>query len=322
MIQTRKSTYKYSLEYLCLFLFFFNLAAFVSAQEKKYNSLNSLRSAEKKTEAIKNDEADTAKIKIPLSSESSANISHTKNQNIWGKSLLKETFVSPKKFRRTEDELKKPDSSETDGEADQSNSSRQDKQTRRWEIPRGSTEYGVELGYAPRFATWMSGPKYFDIRGKKHLLASFRWGKIYANKRFVTFSWAVEFIPLSLAIGNEVDNPKAAPGNGQPPTIRENTYGVAINPASFRFIFFPKWRLRPQLGAGFGVSRHWKRVPTIDGTKGYAQIDFQIGGQYMLSEKKALNFGYRYFHLSNIYLAKRNPGYNMNMFFIGYSIFK
>lgn len=192
----------------------------------------------------------------------------------------------------------------------------------RWRLPRGAIEYGIEGGFAPKFATWMSGPKYFDISGKKHLLASFRWGRIYSSKRFVTFSWAVEFVPLNLAIGNEIDNRNYSPGSGQSPTKRENTYGVAFNPASFRFIFLPKMRLRPQLGAGFGVSRHLNRIPTIDGTKGNAMIDFQIGAQYMISEKKAINFGYRYFHLSNIYLSHRNPGYNMNMFFIGYSLFK
>jgi hypothetical protein len=193
----------------------------------------------------------------------------------------------------------------------------------RWVLPRGTTEYGAELGYANEIATWMSGPKYYDIRGHRHLLGSFRWGRILGNKGIVTVSWAVEFVPVNIAIGNEVDNPRFTPGSTtEPRTKRENTFGVGINPASFRFIFFPKWRLRPQLGAGIGLTRHFNRVPTIDGTKGNVHVDFQIGGQYMLSESRALNFGYKYYHLSNVYLAQRNPGYNVNMFFIGYSIFK
>ncbi|HEX9960163.1 MAG TPA: acyloxyacyl hydrolase [Pyrinomonadaceae bacterium] len=193
----------------------------------------------------------------------------------------------------------------------------------RWVLPRGTIEYGAEIGFAPEIATWMSGPKYYDIRGHRHLLGSFRWGRILGNKGIVTVSWAVEFVPINIAIGNEVDNPRFTPGSTtETPTRRENTFGVGINPASFRFIFFPKWRLRPQLGAGIGLTRHFNRVPTIDGTKGNVHIDFQIGGQYMISERRALNFGYKYYHLSNVYLARRNPGYNVNMFFVGYSIFK
>lgn len=193
----------------------------------------------------------------------------------------------------------------------------------RWVLPRGTIEYGAEIGYANEIATWMSGPKYYDIRGHRHLLGSFRWGRILGNKGIVTVSWAVEFVPINIAIGNEVDNPRFMPGSTtETPTRRENTFGVGINPASFRFIFFPKWRLRPQIGAGIGLTRHFNRVPTIDGTKGNVHIDFQIGGQYMISERRALNFGYKYYHLSNVYLAQRNPGYNVNMFFVGYSIFK
>jgi len=193
----------------------------------------------------------------------------------------------------------------------------------KWVIPDGATEYGVEIGFAPAMATWMSGPKYYDIKDRQHLVGSLRWGKILKTKGIVTFSWAIEIEPVNIAFGNEVDNPRYVEGSvGEPRRNREATYGIGINPASFRFIFFPKYRLRPMLGAGFGLVRHYKRVPTVEGTKFNFQVDFQIGGQYMLKENKALNFGYRYYHLSNMYLFNFNPGYNVNMFFVGYSIYK
>ncbi len=193
----------------------------------------------------------------------------------------------------------------------------------RWVIPDGATEYGVEFGFAPQVATWMSGPKYYDTSDRQHLLGSVRWGKILGTRAFVTYSWAIEIQPINIAFGNEVDNPRYLAGSvGEPRRNYEATYGVGINPASFRFIFFPQYRLRPMLGAGFGIVQHLKRVPTVEGTKFNFQADFQIGGQYMLKEKKALNFGYRYYHLSNLYLFNFNPGYNVNMFFVGYSVFK
>lgn len=193
----------------------------------------------------------------------------------------------------------------------------------KWVIPPGATEYGVEIGFAPAMATWMSGPKYYDVENRQHLVGSLRWGKILGTKGIVTFSWAIEIEPINIAFGNEVDNPRYLAGSvGAPRRNREATFGLGINPASFRFIFFPKYRLRPQIGAGFGIVHHFKRVPTVEGTKFNFQVDFQIGGQYMLKENKALNFGYRYYHLSNMYLFNFNPGYNVNMFFVGYSIFK
>ncbi|MEP7211573.1 MAG: acyloxyacyl hydrolase [Acidobacteriota bacterium] len=193
-----------------------------------------------------------------------------------------------------------------------------------WVIPDGSTEWGVELGIAGDIATWMSGPKYYDIENRGHIAGSFRWGRILGTRGQVTYSWAIEVLPINIALGNEVDNPRYIAGApaGEPRRNREATWGVGINPASFRFIFFPRYRLRPQIGSGFGIVRHYKRVPTVEGTKMNFQFDFQVGGQYMLKENKALNFGYRYYHLSNLYLFNFNPGYNVNMWFVGYSVFK
>jgi len=193
----------------------------------------------------------------------------------------------------------------------------------RWVIPDGATEWGFELGVAWDAATWMSGPKYYDLDDRGHILGSLRWGKVLGTRAFVTYSWAIEVMPLNVALNNEVDNPRYLAGAvNEPRRNREATHGLAINPASFRFIFFPQYRLRPQVGAGFGIAHHFKRMPTVEGTKMNFQADFQIGGQYMLKENKALNFGYRYFHSSNLYIFDFNPGYNMNMWFVGYSIFK
>jgi hypothetical protein len=191
-------------------------------------------------------------------------------------------------------------------------------------IPDGSTEWGVELGIAGDIATWMSGPKYYDTGNRGHIAGSLRWGRILGTRGHVTYSWAVEVLPINIALNNEVDNRRYIAGApaSEPRRNREATWGVGINPASFRFIFFPQYRLRPHIGAGFGIVRHYKRVPTVEGTKTNFQVDFQIGGQYMLKENKALNFGYRYYHLSNLYLFDFNPGYNVNMWFVGYSVFK
>ena len=192
-----------------------------------------------------------------------------------------------------------------------------------WRIPRGAIEYGGEFGFAPNIALWMSGPKPWDISGHKQLVASVRWGRILGTKGLVTFSYAFEVAPISLAIGNEVVNKNFTPGSTtEPPTKRETTYGFHINPASFRFIFFPKYRLRPFLGSGIGPAFHLKTVPIPAGSKWNLMIDMQGGLQYMLSETRAIQFGYRYYHLSNMYLSDYNPGYNTNVYFFGYSIFK
>jgi hypothetical protein len=192
----------------------------------------------------------------------------------------------------------------------------------KWVIPRGATEKGVEVGYGVNIATWLRGPRIYDIRGLRHFLGSVRWGKVLGTKGIVTFSWAIEIIPINVAIRNEVANEKYTTGSGASPTKRENTFGFAVNPASFRFTFFPKLRLRPQLGGGIGITHHFNRVPTTQGTRTNAQWDFQFGAQYMFKQDKAINFGYRYYHISHTKFIPPNPAYNVNVIFVGFSTFK
>lgn len=42
----------------------------------------------------------------------------------------------------------------------------------------------------------------------------------------------------------------------------------------------------------------------------------------MLRDKKAVSFGYKYQHLSNGYRADDNPGFDSNIFYVGFSFFK
>jgi len=303
---------------LCLIAFFLSLSSLASAQEIKEQKLSETQSViEKKTSENKEinftePQFDVKKDKDFLSDEEAS-----------GKPFSSRNFTFPKKFTNIQNISKNSLFSETNEEISHNNLKKDATSDKKWEIPTGSTEYGAEFGFAPDIATWMSGPKPWDISGHRQLLASVRWGKIIGTKGIVTFSYAFEFIPLSLAIGNEVKNKNYAPGSStENPTKRETTYGFVINPASFRFIFLPKLRLRPFIGSGIGPSYHVKPIPIPTGTRWNLMIDFQIGGQYMLSKTRAIQFGYRYFHQSNVYLSDYNPGYNTNVYFIGYSIFK
>jgi len=322
-----KNVFKFSRENTCRIIIFFSFVSLGYAQETKVNkfvgtqtniveAIGKIRTNEK-TSGLKAEQplyktkVEEEKIKMPEA----------------GEAVSLAGFMVKKDFSFD----RKVDSAKTDTFADKKNADKSvkikddSKQENRepWKIPRGSIEYGAEFGFAPNIATWLTGGKVWDTSGHKHLAASLRWGRILGTNGNVTFNYAAEFIPLSLTIGNEVVNKNYTPGSTtQSPTKRETTYGFVISPANFRFIFFPRFRLRPFLGSAVGGSYHLKNIPIPSGTKWNLMIDFQIGGQYMMSEKKAIQFGYRYFHLSNVYLANYNPGYNVNMFFIGYSIFK
>ena len=193
-----------------------------------------------------------------------------------------------------------------------------------WKLERGSKEWSLELGYAPMQPTFLSGREEYDTKGRKFALGSFRWGRVFGTVKGVTYQYMFEAMPVTYAIRNEVRNASYKPdgtAGTKYATVRENTYGAAIHPAGFRFVFLPKRRVKPfvQTSAGFIFSK--KPVP-IPESPGYNfSGDFGGGVMYSLDKKRTINFGYRYFHISNMNIGEVNPGYNANVFYIGYSSF-
>jgi hypothetical protein len=194
-----------------------------------------------------------------------------------------------------------------------------------WKLERGAKEWTLEFGYAPMQPTFFSGRKEYDTDGRKLALGSFRWGRVIGTVKGVTYEYLLEAMPIAVAIKNEVANPgyvrDEEKQKGASSTIRQNTYGAAINPAGFRFVFLPKKRLKPfvQMSAGFIFTR--KPIPVPESPSYNFSGDFGGGLMYSLEKHQTINFGYRYFHISNMNIGEINPGYNANVFYVGYSSF-
>lgn len=185
----------------------------------------------------------------------------------------------------------------------------------RWRLKMNSKEFGFEASYAPMQPTFFSGRKEYDTDGRKFAMMNFRYGKVLGTVKHVTYEWGMEVIPVAFAYNNEVRS------NGSTATKRTRTYAFGIQPASFRFIFMADRRLKPyvRLGAGFIFSA--KPIP-VPGSTWYNFIgDFGGGLMYHVTPRRTINVGYRYFHISNMNIGEVNPGYNANVFYVGYSLF-
>ena len=188
-----------------------------------------------------------------------------------------------------------------------------------WKLLRGAKEFSVEFGFAPTQPTFLSGREEYNTDGRKFMLGSFRWGRVIGTTKGVTYEYLFEAMPMVFAMRNEVRD--TATSDAKKHTVRENTYGAAIHPAGFRFVFLPKRRLKPyaQTSAGFIFTR--KPVPVPESPNYNFSGDFGGGLMYSVDKFRTINFGYRYFHISNMNIGEINPGYNANIFYIGYSSF-
>jgi hypothetical protein len=196
-----------------------------------------------------------------------------------------------------------------------------------WKLRRGDKSFTVEYGISPLNPSNFAGPKEFDVYGRDLHLFTFRFGRIIGTKKNVSYEYMFGATPLFIFRANEVVNkdyisPTVTPNIA--PTKRETSYGTGFQPVNFKFMFFAKNRLKPYIHLGAGIMVTNKAVPVPRSTLFQLTGDWGGGLTYMLTKKRAVSLGYKYFHISNGNINGKinNPGFNANVFYINYSFWR
>lgn len=194
-----------------------------------------------------------------------------------------------------------------------------------YKLPRGKREFEIVSGFAPTQPTFFSGNKEYDTDGRKFGMVNLRWTRTFGTRKGVTYQYFFEVTPLAFAVNNEAKNPKFISYKEtpkEPKKIKTTTYGAGFQPLNFRFVFRPTKRIKPFAEVGAGMIFFNRKMPVTESTFYNFTGNFGGGFYYTLDrerQQKALVFGYRYFHISNFNTSKSNPGYNANIFYLGYS---
>lgn len=102
---------------------------------------------------------------------------------------------------------------------------------------------------------------------------------------------------------------------------RETRYGFGGSPLGGQVNFRPTKKYQPFIGASGGVLYLNKRTPTLGGTRFQWTADIGAGVEIRLKDKKAFTLGYKYHHISNGGRGNNNPGFDNNLFYVGYTFF-
>lgn len=195
-----------------------------------------------------------------------------------------------------------------------------------YRLRRGDKDFSIEYGISPFNPSNFAGPKEFDVYGRDLNLFTVRFARVIGTKKNVSYQYMFGITPLAIFTNNEVVNtdyisPAVTPNLA--PTKRETSYGTGFQPVNFKFIFLAKNRLKPYAQVGAGIMLTNKAVPVPRSTLFQLTGDFGGGLMYMLSPKKAVSLGYKYFHISNGNINGKinNPGFNANVFYLNYSFF-
>lgn len=176
----------------------------------------------------------------------------------------------------------------------------------------GKSELMVWGGFAPAVRTFSTTGRTWD--GKLGI-GAIRYSRRFNNSDWVNLKYTLD---ASFVAMNYAD--KIVTGTTVRP-VRETRYGFGLAPIGLQANFRPRKKIQPFVGLHLGFLPFTEEVPNVTGKK----LNFSTAGgggiEYRLKNKKAITFGYNFYHISNASRGIENPGYDAQIFFIGYTFF-
>jgi hypothetical protein len=171
-------------------------------------------------------------------------------------------------------------------------------------------------GYAPLVRTFAPGGRTWDAQ---YGMAGLRYTRRFNNSDQVNIKYSVDVVPLAiLNYPDRVITP-TGPGTTRVDRVRETRYAFGASPFGLQFNFRPRKKVQPFLGISLMALIFNKTTPNDLGKRLNFGSEFGGGIEYRLPNRKAITFGYKFFHISNASRGDINPGYDAQMFYLGYT---
>ena len=96
-------------------------------------------------------------------------------------------------------------------------------------------------------------------------------------------------------------------------------YGAGLSPLGFKLRFAQQSRIKPFLAASVGFLYFEHDIPLRDTSRLNFTPEIGLGLDVFVTPKTAITIGYKFHHMSNAGISRRNPGLNSNVIYSGFS---
>ena len=187
-------------------------------------------------------------------------------------------------------------------------------------LTRGDNEFGFWAGFSPKATTMFEGLRDDEAEDRKFFIAAFRYGRTLAANNSLAFQYTVDAVPVALATGTIVSRTTSL--TGVDTFQRETAYGAGLTPIGLQLDFANGAKVHPFVHVNGGFLYFNKEVPIEDSGQ-FAFVGEAGGGvRIFTSERRAVNIGVRFHHISNGDRAGSNRGLNQFVIYAGFSVFK
>ncbi|HEV8429294.1 MAG TPA: acyloxyacyl hydrolase [Pyrinomonadaceae bacterium] len=187
-------------------------------------------------------------------------------------------------------------------------------------LKRGDNEWGFWVGGSPKATTIFGGLHDDEAEDRKFFVAGLRYGRTLAANDSLALQYTLDVIPVAVATGTIVS--RATTPTGVTTFQRETAYGAGFTPLGLQLDFANGSKVLPFVHVNGGFLYFNKSVPIEDAGR-FAWVGEAGGGvRIFTSERRAVNVGVRFHHISNGDRQGSNRGLNQFVIYAGFSIFK
>jgi len=187
-------------------------------------------------------------------------------------------------------------------------------------LKRGDNEFGFWAGFSPKATTIFAGLHEDEAEDRKFFIAALHYGRTLAANHSLALQYQLDIIPVAVATGTIVSRTTSL--SGVTTFRRETAYGGGVTPLGLQLDFRNGSKVHPFIHVNGGLLVFNKSVPIED--SGHLALVGEAGGgvRIFTSERRAVNLGVRFHHISNGDRSGSNRGLNQFVIYAGFSIFK
>jgi hypothetical protein len=187
-------------------------------------------------------------------------------------------------------------------------------------LKRGDNELGFWTGFSPKATTVFGGLHEDEAEDRKFFIAALRYGRTLAANNTLALQYTFDAVPVAVATGVIVA--RTTSPSGVDTFQRETAYGAGLTPLGLQLDFANGSTVHPFVHVNGGFLYFNKSVPIEDAGQ-FAYVGEAGGGvRIFTSERRAVNIGVRFHHISNGDRSGSNRGLNQFVIYAGFSIFK
>jgi len=187
-------------------------------------------------------------------------------------------------------------------------------------LERGDNEFGFWGGFSPAATTIFGGLHEDEAEDRKFFIAALHYGRTLAANDHLALQYTADIVPAAFATGTIVS--RTTSPSGVTTFQRETAYGAGVTPLGLQLDFANGAKVHPFVHVNGGLLYFNKSVPIEDAGQ-FAWVGEAGGGvRIFTSERRAVNIGVRFHHISNGDRQGSNRGLNQFIIYAGFSVFK